>query len=188
MVLGIATVGITVGQTTTTTVTKTVQNPDGTYTVIEYPLRKETVVTLDPVAIAGATGTATVLRDDNGTTIKLNLTGVPNDVTALNLYTVDANGALTSLGPITLSNGVGTYTTTTPLNKFMLIASPETALTAYDAKTKVYFRSAVPAGYAVVPLSTHGERDGAVVGERVSATTTGGMTGATSYCVPMLAP
>lgn len=186
MALSFATAAVTVGQTTTTTVTKTVQNPDGTYTVIEYPLKKETVVTLNPVAIAGATGTATVLRDETGTTIKLNLTGVPNDVTSLNLYAVDANGALTSLGPIAVSNGVGTFTTTTPLNKFMLIASPEAALSAYDANTKIFFRSAIPAGYAVVPLSSRGERDGGIVGERVSAITTGGMTAATSYRVPML--
>src|SRR6267143_2755775 len=77
---------------TTTTVTKTVQNADGTYTVIEYPVRKETIVTLNPVTIPGAAGTATILRDEDGTRIKLNLTGLPNDLTTLNLYTVDAAG------------------------------------------------------------------------------------------------
>src|SRR4030095_5607877 len=54
---------------TPTTVTKTVQHPDGSFTVIEYPVGKETIVTLDPVALKGAGGTATILRDDKGTQI-----------------------------------------------------------------------------------------------------------------------
>jgi len=70
-------------QTTTTTTQKTVvQNPDGTYTVIEYPVKKEITLNLTPVAIQGAKGVATILRDDDGTRIKLNLTNVPADVTA----------------------------------------------------------------------------------------------------------
>src|ERR1041385_8018062 len=68
---------------TPTTVTKTVQNPDGTYTVIEYPLKKEVTVTLNPVTLTGAQGVATILRDDNGTRVVLNMTGVPADVTAM---------------------------------------------------------------------------------------------------------
>ena len=64
------------GQVPTTTVTKveTVQNPDGTFTIVEYPVGKETVVTLTPVNVKGATGTATILRAADGTTIKVNLT------------------------------------------------------------------------------------------------------------------
>jgi hypothetical protein len=164
--------------TTTTTVTKTVQNADGTYTVIEYPVGKETIVTLNPVTIPGAAGTATILRDDDGTRIKLNLTGLPNDLTTLNLYAVDPAGVATSLGPIVISNGLGTFTTITPLNKFMLIASPETTLTTYDPNTKVFFRSAVPQGLAVVPVAQN------AVGSRVSATTTPAV--ASPYSVPML--
>src|SRR5439155_18168403 len=47
--LGLSAAVFAVGQTqtTTTTVTKTVQNPDGTYTVIEYPVGKETTVSLN---------------------------------------------------------------------------------------------------------------------------------------------
>jgi hypothetical protein len=43
VVLGLATAAFALGQETTTTtkVTKTVQNPDGTYTVIEYPAKKK---------------------------------------------------------------------------------------------------------------------------------------------------
>jgi len=171
---------------TPTTVTKTFQNADGTYTVIEYPVGKETTVTLNPVSITGANGVATILRDDNGTRIKLNLTGLPNDLTTLNLYAVDPNGVATSLGPVTVTNGLGTYTTTTPMDKFMLIASPESNLTTYDPNTKVFFRSAVPSGFAVIPYASRGEHDGMPVGEKVSATTTEGSTPATSYHVPML--
>lgn len=170
----------TVVTQTPTTVTKTVQNPDGTFTVIEYPVKKEVTLTLNPVTIKDAKGVATVLRDDTGTTIKLNLTGVPADVTALNLYAVDEAGTVTALGPVTIASGAGTFTTTTPLSKFMLIASPEASLTSYDPTTKVLFRSAVPEGFAVIPHTM------APVGEKVAATTTAGATPASTYTVPML--
>jgi hypothetical protein len=165
---------------TQTTVTKTVQHPDGTYTVIEYPVGKEVTVVLNPVTLSNASGAATILRDDAGTKIKLNLKGVPAEVTALNLYAVDDTGAVTSLGPVTIANGAATFTATTPLNKFMLIASPEASLTTYDPNTKVLFRSAVPEGFAVIPHTT------APTGEQVAATTTTGATPATTYTVPML--
>jgi hypothetical protein len=177
LVLGIA--AFAFSQTTTTTVTKTVLNPDGTYTVIEYPAGKEVIVTLDPVALRNANGTATILRDDNGTRIKLNLKGVPGDVTTVNLYAVDENGVVTALGPITVANGAGTLEATTPLSKFMLVASPEGALTAYDPTTRVFFRSTVPTGYAVIPHTT------LPTGEKVSATATAVSTLA-AYSVPML--
>ena len=163
----------------TTTVTKTVQNPDGTYTIIEYPAKKEIMLDLSPVNITGAKGVATILRDDDGTRIKLNLTNVPADVTAMNLYAVDDTGAVTPLGPVAISNGVGTLAATTPLTKFMLIASPETQLATYDPSTKVFFRSAVPQGYAVIPMTS-------ARGETVAAVTTPGTTSASAYQVPML--
>ena len=169
----------TLGQTTTTTVTKTVQNPDGTYTVIEYPAKKEVMVNLTPVTITGAKGVATILRDDDGTRIKLNLTNVPADVTTLTLYAVDDSGAVTALGPVAITNGTGTFSATTPLSKFMLVASPEPALTAYDPNTKVFFRSGVPEGFAVVPLTS-------ASGEKVAAVSTTGSTPATASRVPML--
>jgi hypothetical protein len=165
------------GQVQTTTVTKvqTVQNQDGTYTIVEYPVGKETVVTLNPVGIPNATGTATVLRAADGTTIKVNLTGLPADMTALNLYAVDPTGAVTLLGPITVANSAATFTTTTPLTRFMLFSSPEAALTAYNPETKVFFRSAVPQGLTVIPLS-------GATGETVAAVA----APASEYTVPML--
>jgi len=168
VVLTLALAAIALGQTTT--VTKTVQNPDGTYTIIEYPVKKEVMLNLTPVNIAGAKGVATILRDDDGTRIKLNLTGVPADTTAMTLYAVDDTGTVTALGPVTIANGTGTLAATTPLSKFMLFASPEPALTAYDPNTKVLFRSAVPEGFTVIPVARTGDEKVAAVGAPVSAT------------------
>ena len=189
--LTLALASIALAQTTTqTTVTKTVQNPDGTYTIVEYPAKKEVKITLNPVNVTGAQGVATILRDDDGTRIKLNLANVPADMTALTLYAIDDKGVVTALGPVAISNCAGTLTTTTPLTRFMLVASPEPALTAYDANTAVVFRSAVPEGLSVIPFTTNPS------GERVSATTApttstavvtpSGQVAATTYAAPML--
>jgi hypothetical protein len=187
MALTLALAAVALGQTTTTTTTekKVVQNPDGTYTIVEYPVKKEITVALNPVNISGSTGVATILRDDDGTRIKLNLANVPADVTALTLYAVDEKGVVTALGPVAITNGTGTLEATTPLSKFMLVASPEAALTAYDPTTRIIFRSAVPEGLAVIPYSRSAE------GERVAATTAPAavvapQTGAVTYTAPML--
>jgi hypothetical protein len=165
------------GQTTTTTVTptpttvtKTIQNADGTYTIIEYPVGKEVQLTLTPVSLTGSKAVGTILRDDNGTRVILNLTDVPAEVSTINVYAVDDAGMVTLLGPVELANGAGKLTATTPLSKFMLIATPDANLTTYGPTAKVYFRSAVPEGFAVIPFST------SPVGETVAATTTPGTT------------
>jgi hypothetical protein len=171
--LTLALAAIALAQTTTTTVKKAVQNPDGTYTIIEYPVKKEVQVNLTPINVTGATGVATILRDDDGTRIKLNLTDVPADLTAMTLYAVDDKGVVTALGPIAITNGTGTLAATTPLSRFMLVASPEPALTAYDANTKILFRSAVPQGFTVIPVtSPSGERVAAIGAPTATTTTT----------------
>jgi hypothetical protein len=173
----------TVTTTTPTTVTQTTQNPDGTYTIVEYPVGKEVTVNLTPTTtITNATGTATVMRMANGTTVKLNLTGLPADVSTVNLYAVDPTGAVSLLGPVTVTNGVGTFTTTTPLSKFMMVLSPEANLATYGPDTNVLFRSAVPTGMAVIPYAANIKSNGAV-GENVRATTT---AASSPYNVPML--
>ncbi|HEY0408120.1 MAG TPA: hypothetical protein VGC89_20450 [Pyrinomonadaceae bacterium] len=176
-------------QPTTTTATPTqttaVQNADGSWTVIEYPVGKEVMVDLTPTTtIPGAAGHARVMRTATGTTINLDLTGLTGDATNYNLYAVDPSGNVALLGPVTANNGTATFTTTTPLNRFMLFLSPENNLRAYSPSTNVVLRSAIPNGFAVVPVASYGERDGAAVGERVSATTTGGSTPA--FNAPML--
>jgi hypothetical protein len=170
LILTLALASIALAQNTT--VTKTVQNPDGTYTIIEYPAKKEVTLNLTPINVTGAKGVATILRDDDGTRIKLNLTDVPADLSALTLYAVDDKGTVTALGPVTISNGIGTLTTTTPLTRFMLVASPEPALTAYDANTKVFFRSAVPEGFAVIPMTSASGEKVAAVGAPTATTAT----------------
>lgn len=189
MALTLALAAVALGQTveTTTTQKKVVQNPDGTYTIIEYPVKKEVTLTLNPVNITGATGVATILRDDDGTRIKLNLANVPADVSALTLYAVDEKGVVTAIGPVAITNGTGTLAATTPLSRFMLIASPETALTAYDPNTRIVFRSAVPEGFAVIPMTRSAS------GETVSATAApttptaaAPQVAAVTYTAPML--
>ena len=193
-ILTLAIASIALAQTTT--VTKTVQNPDGTYTIIEYPAKKEVMVNLTPINVTGAKGVATILRDDDGTRIKLNLTDVPADLSAMTLYAVDDKGVVTAIGPVAISNGAGTLVATTPLSKFMLVASPEPALTAYDANTKILFRSAVPEGFTVIPFTTPaGETvaavaaPGAVVANTTVTTTPGAVvtspSGNTTVVVPM---
>lgn len=177
---------LAVGQTQTTVVTKTeaVQNPDGTYTIVEYPVGKETIVTLNPIGLTGATGTATILRAANGTTIKLNLTSLPADVAAMNVYAVDPFGKLTLLGPVAITDGAGNFTTVTPLTKFMLLTSPDGSLSAYNDSTQVYFRSAVPSGLTVIPITNAlGEQVGSVV---VPTNTVGPVADYADYTVPML--
>jgi len=165
---------------TPTTVTKTVQNADGSYTIIEYPVGKEVPLTFTPVSLTASKAVGTILRDDNGTRVVLDVTDVPADVSAINVYAVDDTGVVTLLGPVVITNGTGKFTGTTPLSKFMLIAAPEASLTAYDPNAKIYFRSAVPEGFAVIPFTT------SPVGETVSATTTPGTTPASITAVPML--
>jgi hypothetical protein len=191
LVLSLATAGAVLAQdtqpTTTTTVTttetKAVQNADGSWTVVEYPVDKEVTVNLTPLSIQNATGRAVIHRMADGTMVKLDLAGLPNDVSALNLYAVDPLNHVTLLGPVTVANGAATLSTRTPLDKFMLVLSPEGNLTTITPQTPVVFRSAVPEGFAVVPLAST-DKDGAAVGEKVAATSTAGTTPA--YGAPLL--
>lgn len=176
--------------TTTTQTTKTIQNADGTYTVIEYPADKEVTVSLTPGAtLATSKGMARIMRHGDATTINLDLSGLPADMTGVNLYAVDPTGALTLLGPVTIANGTATQEFTTPLDKFMLVLSPNASLSSLAATNDVIFRSAVPEGLAVVPVAQSGAQGDAAIGERVSATATpatASPTAASPYSVPML--
>jgi hypothetical protein len=140
--------------TTTTVVTKkeVITNPDGSYTVIEYPVGKEVTVNLTPITtVTGSTGVARVMRAADGTKVWVDLTNVPASTTSMYAYAVDPSGVPTLLGPITITNGVGKAEFSTPLNQFMLVMSPTEGLTAIDTATPVFYRSSIPSGYAVVP-------------------------------------
>ena len=139
-------------QDVTVTKKEVVQNPDGSYTVIEYPVDKEVSVTLTPVTtVTGSTGVARVMRAADGTKVWVDLTGVPSTTTSMYAYAVDPAGTPTLLGPITVTNGIAKAEFSTPMNQFMLVLSPTEGLTAIDTATPVFYRSSLPTGYAVVP-------------------------------------
>jgi hypothetical protein len=139
---------------TTATKTEVVQNADGTYTVIEYPVGQEVMVNLTPSAkLAGAQGVARVVRTADGTKVVMNLTSVPGDTSSYYAYAVDAAGNPTLLGPVVVEKGLGNAEFTTPMNQFMLVLSPTEEWKSVD-DTAVVFRSEVPKGYAVVKTAT----------------------------------
>ncbi|MCU1290360.1 MAG: hypothetical protein JWN60_2589 [Acidobacteria bacterium] len=135
--------------TTTTTRTDVVQNADGSYTVIEYPVGKEVSVELTP-SMSGARGMARVMRMADGTKVYLDINGVTGDTRSFYAYAVDPSGMPTLLGPVMVENGLAKAEFTTPMNQFMLVLSPTQGLTAIDPATPVVFRSSVPKGFAVV--------------------------------------
>lgn len=149
---GFAVAQDTTKTTTTTTMTKSdvVQNPDGTYTVIEYPVGKEVMVDLTPGMNMSGKGMARVMRTGNETTVNLDLSGLPADASNYYVYAVDPMGKVTLLGPANIANGVSTVSYKTPMDKFMLVLSPTEGLNTIGSDTMVTFRSAVPKGYAVV--------------------------------------
>jgi len=166
------------GQTTTTTTTKTqvVQNADGTYSVIEYPVGKEVMVNLTPgTTVAGSKGMAHIMRSADGTKVSVDLSGVKGDTTSIYAYAVDPTGTPTLLGPVTLTNGAGRAEFTTPMNQFMVVLSPTESMSTYDPTT-VYYRSEVPQGYAIVPRVQTSTLKAVATGDQV----------ASGYDVPLL--
>ena len=164
--------------TVTTQKTEAVQNSDGSWTVIQYPADKEVVVDFAPApTFSTAKGRAKVMRMSDHTMVTLDLSGLPADAAAMNLYAVDPLGKVALLGPVTFANGVATQTFNTPLDRFMLVLSPEANLTSYTPAAAYAFRSSVPQGFAVIPLS-------GAEGEKVAAASAAGS--ALVYTAPML--
>jgi len=138
--------------------TAVVQNGDGTYSVIEYPVGKEVMVNLSHAAtLSGAKGMAHIIRSTDGTKVVLDLSGVPADTKTFYAYAVDPSGAPTPLGPVTFENGTGRAEFTTPMNQFMVVLSPNESMAAYDPTTSVFW-SDVPKGYAIVPRVQTGHK------------------------------
>ena len=131
-----------------------VVNPDGTYSVIEYPIGREVSVNLIPGSmIAGGKGIARVMRSADGTRVVFNVSGVPAGTSNFFAYAVDPAGTPTLLGPIAITNGTGTAEFTTPMSQFMLALSPTEGVTAFTP-TNTFFRSTVPTGFTIVPRAT----------------------------------
>ena len=164
-------------ETVVTKKTEVIKEADGTYTVIEYPVEKEVLVTLTPgTLVTGATGTARVIRGAEGTQIFMDLADVPDATTDFHVYAVDPAGKTRYLGPVTIANGRAKAEFKTPLNQFMLVLSPVEGLTAVTPSSTIAFHSAVPEGYAIIPRQTHTDTTAAAVkGVAISA-----------YDVPML--
>src|SRR4051794_13449566 len=121
LALGVSTA---IAQNNVATARKVVVNPDGSYSVIEYPVGKEVVLNLTPAGTISGKGVVHVRRSADGTHLVFNMSGVPGDVTNYYAYAVDPSGAATLLGPLSFSNGVATADFTTPLNQFMVVLSP----------------------------------------------------------------
>jgi hypothetical protein len=188
LILSAALTGAAVAQDTTTktTTTKTtmktevVQNPDGTYSVIEYPVGKEVIVDLTPMtSMSGAKGMARIMRTDKDTTVNFDLSGVGDTASNYYAYTVDPTGAVTYLGPVSTEKGMGKATFNTPLSQFMLVLSPTEGLTSIATDTPVVFRSSVPKGFAVV-----GNRATVPTGDDKQVATA--QTVSSAYDVPLL--
>lgn len=130
---------------------KVVANPDGSYSVIEYPVDKEVVVNLLPTTGVTSRGTARVVRTATGTKVFFDLAGAPADWKNVYAYAVDPSGATSVLGPIQFMDGMGKAEFDTPLSQFMIVVSPVEGLSTYDATSSYVFRSEAPKGYAIVP-------------------------------------
>ena len=138
---------------------KVVVHPDGSYTVIEYPVNKEVVVNLLPTAgVTGSTATARVVRRDDGTKVYFDVKGAPSTYGTVFAYAIDESGTPTLLGPIAFSGGIGTAEFTTPMRQFMLVLSPQEGIISYDTSTQYYYRSEAPRGYAIVPRRITSEK------------------------------
>lgn len=178
LILCVGLTGVAIAQDTTqtTTVTKkeVVQNPDGSYTVIEYPVGKEVMVEIMPTT----RGAARIMRMENETMIDLDTSSFGDSAANYFVYAVEPNGKVTYLGPARSEDGMAKTTFKTPLNQFMLVLSPTEGLTTFEKDTPVMFRSAVPKGYAVVPTAITSVPDNKRVAESAEVTST--------YQVPLL--
>ena len=160
--------GVTLAQDAQSSTSSDAQNADSAWAVIEYPEGKEFVVELRPTAMSpDAHGVARVMRSGNDTTINLEITGLAGETESYNLYAVDSLSGISLLGAVTVSEGTGTLSAKTPLNKFMLVLTPEDTLTTFDAGARVALRSTVPNGFVAVPRPSNEEAEREAVGVRL---------------------
>ena len=154
LILALATVLASAAFAQVPTKKEVVVNPDGSYSVIEYPIGREVMVSLVPTAIVkGGKGTARIIRSADGTKIAFNVSGFPATTSSVYAYALDPAGTPTLLGPITIANGTGVAEFTTPMSQFMLALSPTEGATAFTP-TNTFFTSSIPTGFTVVPRAT----------------------------------
>jgi hypothetical protein len=169
LALLIAFAGVAQAQDTTASSQSTAQNTGDQWTGVQYPVGHEVVVELTPTAAStGAAPQVKVMHTANGTVIAVDPTSFPDASGNLNLYVVDPSGKATAIGVIKAgSNAPQTFNTS--MDKFMLVASPDPNLTDYTPDTNVAYRSSVPTGLAVFPMSRKGRAPTSPKGEKVAA-------------------
>jgi len=168
----IAFAGFAQAQDTTTSSQNTPQNTGDQYTGVQYPVGQQVVVDLTPtVASTGAAPQVKVMHTANGTVIAVDPASFPENAGNLNLYVVDPSGKATMVGVIK-AGSTAPQTFNTTMDKFMLVASPDPNLTDYTPDTSVAYRSSVPTGLAIVPMSRKGRAPTSPKGEKVAAVAT----------------
>jgi hypothetical protein len=150
----------------------TAQNTSDQWTGVEYPVGHEVVVELTPTtASTGAAPQVKVMHKADGTVITVDPTSFADTTGNLNLYVVDPSGKATMVGVIK-AGGTAPQTFNTSMDKFMLVASPDANLSEYTPDTNVAYRSSVPQGLAVIPMSRKGRGPTAARGEKVAGVAT----------------
>jgi hypothetical protein len=168
LVLLIVFTGIVLAQDTTTSSQSSTQNTSDQWTGVEYPVGHEVVVDLTPTtASTGAAPQVKVMHTANGTVISVDPTSFADTSGNLNLYVVDPSGKATMVGVIK-AGSPAPQTFNTNMDKFMLVASPDPNLTDYTPDMNVAYRSSVPTGLAVIPMSRKGRGPTSPKGEKVA--------------------
>ncbi len=128
---------------------------DDIWAVIEFPEGQEVALELAPTStMPNAKGTARVSRNANGAEINLDITGLDAATETYHVFAIDSLGNASSLGTLTVTDGVATLRAQSALTAFMLVVSPKEDLVTLTAETPFVLRSTVPEGYKSVPRST----------------------------------
>jgi hypothetical protein len=109
--------------------------------VREYPIHKRVIVHFERTGVVeGVTGEAVVFANENGSTVRFNLSGMPTD-REYYAYTVDESGDVERLGTIPVREGTTQISFKSRHRKFRMFVSPESELTTYGPNTTVVLRS-----------------------------------------------
>jgi hypothetical protein len=140
LLLVLGAVGLLVGSFVGSTCAQTVVETTRTE-VREYPVHKRVTVEFEPVGEVGhVTGRAWVLANPDGSTIRVDMSGMPTD-REYYVYEVDDSGAVTRLGTLPVREGIARVSFRSRHRKFRMFVSPEPELTSYGLDTTVILRS-----------------------------------------------